>query len=882
MNTTEALATFASDLKSAADTFKPKAPTEPRRTTVKGKPNSNDADYRLDLALQNLLTIGSEFAPDDILALRRRARFGDARWLYSLYDEMMRLGPAAQVLKAREAIKSTRSVWHATPDEADEDENSTDPEDKAARLIRDVTEEAWDKWLPDLKNHLSTKFFYGIAACQVMWKPKAIENKWSRVTDIRPIPARRFRLDPITLRFKFLSDPYSWEGPYVDDLQKTGKLIFVEVGADTEPLDQRGLLFQCLIPWAIEQFTVRWRAKRLQNFGMPPVMVKYPKGDPQNYAVANALADQLANGTRAVIPEGMDASLLTAAGSGSRGGDPYESNIEWCGREYDKICLGHSQVSAVQVGAGSKASSKDAIGLFKDVTNSRAQEVDNDLEQQAFRPYTDREFGTTWAEMHTARTVSALIDRDDPVELSTVALNLFNAGAAGSIAVEDLVERTSLVVAEDGETTLAGNVKGEIPAPAEIDAQNKANPPAPPQQIGADGKPLPAVAKPAFGKPSPGAPGQKPGTPGKSATAAKPSAASGSMGYAAIGDFQPAARAVLKKRRKGARAAHAEFYTKRQRFGAASLVGGRPRITLTTFGHEHGAPEGTTMNVDVRSMASGLDFDHARSGTDPGVGAAIEKHPMTGAIYGGVKSRIQQAIGAGTLTGDSDMNFGIGCDHGKHRSVYVAERLKNDLLRDGHDVTTVHRDASDVSKSGPRGIVAEQFYSEDQPREDNGRWGGASSAGLAAEKARTPEAHTAAAAYHHEAANDIKTGGAARAHADAAAAHQNAARLNDPRWSRAAQKWTKAAHTASAAERSTAPLTRNEHNQRVLDRLREGKHSAAEDLVFPEQFSPAPHVGKPAKLHEMQARIAARVRARLKEQYALALNEAEAKLAKAE
>jgi phage gp29-like protein len=868
--------------------FQPKSPLEDSAPS-----KGSSADYRMDLTLQNLLAIGAEFAPDDITGLRRRARYGDARWLYSLYDEMMRLGPASQVLKAREAIKCTQSVWNATPEAADEDENSDDPENKAARLIRDVTEEAWGKWLPDLKNHLSTKFFYGIAAMQVMWRPKAIENKWSRVIDIRPIPARRFRLDPLTMRFKFMSNPYSWEGPFVDDLQKTGKLIFVEVGADTEPLDQRGLLFQCLIPWAFMQYAVRWRGKKLQNFGMPPVMVKYPKGDPQNKATADALAEMLANGTRASLPDSMSAELLAAGSTGGRA-DLYESAIEWCGREYDKIILGHGQVSGVQVGAGSKSSGKDAIGLFKDVTNSRAQEIDNDLGQQCWGPYTDREFGTEWSENHTPTTTSRVVERDDPVELSTVLMNSTTAGLAGAIDAEDSVERMGLKVAEDGVLTMAGNVKGEHPAPAEVAAINKAQPPAFGEQahvkVDSAGKAVQTIKKqpqPPMqpGAPPGAAPGQRP--PGMAKVAAPSNAQQGASekkqatpkkaGFASMEDMQAPATPVASRRKKS-RVAVMEFYTRRQRFGAAALVGGKPRVVLTSFGHEHGVPSDTSMNIDVRSMAAGGDYPAGRTGRDPEVKAALEAHPMTGAVYGGVKSQVVQAIKAGTLTGDSDIHIGVGCEHGKHRGPYVAERLGNELRADGNDVRVEHRDATGAA--GPRGIAEnpveeqEAFYSEDQPREDNGRWGGASSAGLAAEKAKTPEAHAAAVAYHREAANDIKTGGAARAHADAAAAHQNAERLNDPRWSRAAQKWTKAAHTASAAERSTAPLTRDEWNKSVMDRMR-GKHGAGVEDESHETFAVVHFPKKPAGVLVSQARLAARVHAHLKRQHAEVLQQLE-------
>lgn len=823
MDIVEALGQFAADLKDAARTFQPKSPIStgpaPNDAMSQQASQAAAADYRLDLALQQLLAIGAEFAPDDIIGLRKRARFGDPRWLYSLYDEMMRMGPAPQVLKAREAIKGTQTVWNATPEEADEDENSTDPEDKAARLIRDVTEEAWAKWLPDIKTHLSTKFFYGLAAIQVMWRPKAIENKWSRIVDIRPIPARRFRLDPQTMRFRFLSNPFSWEGPYVDDLQKTGKLIFVEVGADVEPLDQRGLLFQCLIPWAFQQYAVRWRGKKLQTFGMPPVMVTYPSADPANKAVADQLANLLASGTRASIPEGMKAELLAAASSGSRGGDMYENAVEWCARQYDQTILGHSQVSGVQVGAGSRSSSKDAIGLFKDVTNSRAKELDNDMGQQCYGPYVAREFGQDWAENHTPTTTSTVVERDDPTELSAVLLALSQAGLGGVVAAEDSVERCTVKIAEEGEMTMAGTVKGEDadqpqqlpmlvpPGHQVVGPDGKAIPGAPPPTplpAAAPAQPQPpqlAAAKKPPQLPSPGQeppnaiqPAQVPPAqvPVRKDRVPVPISRRGGE-FAAISDVQSVARYVLRRRR--GRKAIQEFYTRRERFAAAALVGGHPRITITSFGYEHGAPTDTAMNVDVRSMSGG-PYDVARTGKDSEVRAALEAHPMTGAIYGGVKSRVQQAIKAADVTGDPDVRIGVGCEHGKHRSVYIADRLGQDLLRDGHDVVVEHRDATDADASGERGIgnvvdfpgekfraddprvdvrvtalpSGKVFFSESQARDAGGRW----TSGSEAEQASTATGHANATAFHESRAIVAPDPESQIAHRRAADAHRSA------------------------------------------------------------------------------------------------------------
>ena len=73
--------------------------------------------------------------------------------------------------------------------------------------------------------------------------------------------------------------------------------------------------------------------------------------------------------------------------------------------------------------------------------------------------------------------------------------------------------------------------------------------------------------------------------------------------------------------------------------------------------------------------------------------------------------------------------------------------------------------------------VAEKFYSEDQERDANGRWGGGGSSGKAAEKAGTAKEHAAAASYHlgrvqaHEAHHEPK---GAAVHAAAQAAHVRA------------------------------------------------------------------------------------------------------------
>ena len=786
--------------------------------------------YATDLNLQNLLVLGAEFKPDDILDLRRRARYGDPRWLYALYDEMNRLGPAPQISKMRMALKNTDSIWKATPDDYDDDE-ATEPEAKAARLIRDVCEEAWGKWLPAIKSHHSTKHLYGIQAMQIVVEPRGVADRWERVVDVRPLPARRFRLDPMTRKFLFLPQPTSWNGYPIEDLIQKGQMFWAEVGKDVEPLDQRGLLFQCLIPWAIHQYIVRWRAKRMEIYGLPPRIVSYKSGSPDGKRIAEEVAQMLGTASWAAVPDGMKAELLQIPTG--RGIDPYESAIEWAVRTYDQLILGHSQASGVQVGAGSRTSTEAASEMAKDLINARSSEFDDDFSTGPLFLYVKRNFGEQWAQTSTPMLTSRMVERDDATMLSTVAMNLQKAGCAGIIDGIDVVERCGFEVAGDGDVTLAGNVKGEEPPPgmgmpglpgqAPPGAPGTALPPSegePGQQAGPGQKALP-VAGGGGGAAASGEkqPAQKPGTaaPGKPAPKAN-----AKMGVPMGVTGQPTAYTLRKKkRRRDFRA----LVSRRQRF-AVAVSQTRPRVHITTFGYDVGVPDDMDTLIDVRSLAPVQgSVTPERTGLDAEVAKSIDDHPRTGVVMGGVKSAALRAISAAQLTGEPECKIGIGCAHGRHRSVYAAEKLKADLIADGHDVTVHHRDATDPEMLHQRlpgpGVLqpsfggmsaegGEQFYSDSQPRDDNGRWSGGAAA---AEKAQTPAEHIAAAAYHHERAAGLmgqavehgKAGDsyakmvtevAAAGHVTAATQHERAAKVDNALASKVANDHSRDAHFA--------------------------------------------------------------------------------------
>lgn len=712
-----------------------------------GREDAALAKYETDLNLQNLLVLGAEFKPDDITDLRRRARFGDPRYLYALYDEMFRLGPAPQIAKMREALKGTETRWKTTPEDYD-DEEAEESEAKAARLIRDVAEEAWGEWLRDIKSHHATKHVYGIMGMQIIVDPRGIENRWERVIDILPIPARRFRLDQQTRKFLFLPQPTSWTGIPVDDLVAKGQLFFAETGREVEPLDQRGLMAQCLIPWAIHQYIVRWRAKRLEVYGLPPRIVSYASGDPTARGLAEEVAKALGAVSWAAIPDTMKAELLqTPTG---RGADPYESAIEWCVRCYDQIFLGHSQASGVQVGAGSRTSTEAATEMAKDLINSRATEFDEDFHHGPLFLYTRRNFGKDWADSSTPKTESTVIERDDAETLAGVAVALKNAGAGGVIAAEDLVARCSVKIADDGEMTLAGMVKGMEPPPGQMVPGmfpgQQAGGPIPPELQGQ--QPGPPGGFPPKGLPPggggavpPGQPGEKPMLPAaKGGEAQQPDSASARenvkedgekpglppkkngkqtmAGLVGVGAMPAAFPLALSRKKKRELIA-----ARRQRFAAAGSVA-RPRVTLCSFGHSRGIPEGMDALIDVRGMESIEKGNPALTGTDPGIARMLEEAPRNHQVFSAVRLNAKRAISAAQLSGKQACSIGLGCEHGRHRSVYVAERLGRELRADGYDATVTHRDAFVHAElvnrlPGARQSFAGEWNEEDHPRDEN-------------------------------------------------------------------------------------------------------------------------------------------------------------------
>src|SRR5262249_49772854 len=100
-------------------------------------------------------------------------------------------------------------------------------------------------------------------------------------------------------------------------------------------------------------------------------------------------------------------------------------------------------------------------------------------------------------------------------------------------------------------------------------------------------------------------------------------------------------------------------------------------ISATSFGFKFGVPHDVDLLFDVRFLANAhfVPEFKAKTGADPAVAAYIEKDPETARFLARVEKFLDYLLPLYEREHKSYLSIGIGCTGGKHRSVYVAERL---------------------------------------------------------------------------------------------------------------------------------------------------------------------------------------------------------------
>jgi RNase adapter protein RapZ len=131
---------------------------------------------------------------------------------------------------------------------------------------------------------------------------------------------------------------------------------------------------------------------------------------------------------------------------------------------------------------------------------------------------------------------------------------------------------------------------------------------------------------------------------------------------------------------------------------AAAFVPDRPTrlgVTLVAFGFKYGLPADLDLLFDVRFLRNPNYEDALASltGDDPAVAAFIEDDPALSPFLAKIEDLLDFLLPRYLAEGKTQLTIGIGCTGGRHRSVYVAGRLRGHLQRDDQlDVTYEARD----------------------------------------------------------------------------------------------------------------------------------------------------------------------------------------------
>lgn len=118
------------------------------------------------------------------------------------------------------------------------------------------------------------------------------------------------------------------------------------------------------------------------------------------------------------------------------------------------------------------------------------------------------------------------------------------------------------------------------------------------------------------------------------------------------------------------------------------------KLSITSFSFKRGVPAESDFVFDVRFL-SNPHYDptlQPLTGLDSKVGEHIEKDADFADYFSHLSKLLQLAIPRFAGVNRKHLSIAIGCTGGKHRSVYVTQKLGGFLQKLGYNVTLHHRD----------------------------------------------------------------------------------------------------------------------------------------------------------------------------------------------
>ncbi len=118
-------------------------------------------------------------------------------------------------------------------------------------------------------------------------------------------------------------------------------------------------------------------------------------------------------------------------------------------------------------------------------------------------------------------------------------------------------------------------------------------------------------------------------------------------------------------------------------------------ISCVSFGFRNGVPADVDLVFDVRFLPNPHFVAEFRplTGLHPKVAAYIRKFPQTKEFINRISDLLIYLLPHYVHEGKSYLTIGFGCTGGQHRSVMIAEEVKERLQAAGYNVKTTHRDS---------------------------------------------------------------------------------------------------------------------------------------------------------------------------------------------
>ena len=117
-------------------------------------------------------------------------------------------------------------------------------------------------------------------------------------------------------------------------------------------------------------------------------------------------------------------------------------------------------------------------------------------------------------------------------------------------------------------------------------------------------------------------------------------------------------------------------------------------ILFQSFGFKHGVPADTDFVFDVRCLPNPHWEQHLKplTGRDQEVVEYLEHYPQVGEMFSSIFDFLQNWIPRFEQENRSYMTISIGCTGGRHRSVYLIDKIAAEMQRERSHISIRHRD----------------------------------------------------------------------------------------------------------------------------------------------------------------------------------------------